>query len=323
MADQDRSVPAAVSPEVAQASGAIRRMLAKLRAPAAVPPARTRPLAGRPPLGLLSAIIEEIDETVMARTLVLRNAAGEEVRLGVCNRRLLHAGAPGERALHNLTYAGGGDLAALRAALEHFCAPGGVTVAAAPASGSATLEQTGVAVATLRDAWDDAAPPLAPDPTQDGTAPPAADAAPRSTSATDDGTGVQGQVARPGHRHRNRDSRNDKDGDVDEGNDGSALRRFCEGCAAEAEAMLAIGTRGGEVRRGDTERAEALAAALAGPAADLLQGGDGAVLLEVQPDRPALLLAAHGRERAALRLRPGRSAAVLRRWTASFGAADA
>ena len=319
MADQDRSLPPAVPPEVAQATGAIRRMLAKLRAPATVPPARTRPLAGRPPLGLVSAIIEEIDETVMARTLVLRNAAGDEIQLGVCNRRLLHAGAPGERALRNLTYAGGGDLAALRAALERFCAPGGVTVAAAPASGSATLEQTGVAVATLRDAWDDAAPPLAPDPTPDGTGPPAADAAPRPIRATDDGTGAPGDA----DRHRPRHSESDGDGDVDGGGDGRSLRMFCESCAADAEAMLAIGTRGGEVRRGDAELAEALAAALAGPAADLLQGGDGAVLLEVQPDRPSLLLAARGRERAILRLRPGRAAAVLRRWTALVGAPDA
>ena len=294
MADPARPGPVAASPtEGAQATAALRRMLAKLRTPAGAAPARARPLAPRPPLGLVSAIVEEIDETVMARTLVLRNAEGQRMELGACNRRLLHAGAPGGEAARNLTYAGGGDLAALRAALERFGAAGGVTVEAAPASGTATLEQTGIAVATLRDAWESAA------------------ASPSPAAAERPVPGVRAY-----------------DGAAQDGPDGASapepsgtatwdrLVAFLAACEPHAEAICAVSAAGAEFHRGE---ADALAAVLDGAGADLLRDLDGALLLEAAPDACALLLAATGAERAILRLRPGRGARVLADWSRHFG----
>lgn len=123
----------------------------------------------------LAALLDEIDETVMARRLLLANAAGDELALEACNRRLLHAGPPEEGHAvpkaggATLTYAGLEDLAALRASLARFCAAGGVHLRERLPGGSASLEQTGVAVATLRQAWGlpahDAAGDAAPSPT--------------------------------------------------------------------------------------------------------------------------------------------------------------
>jgi hypothetical protein len=124
----------------------------------------------------LAALLDEIDETVMARRLLLANAAGDELALEVCNRRLLRAGPPEEGPAvpgaggAMLTYAGIEDLAALRASLARFCAAGGVHLRERRPGGIASLEQTGVAVGTLRQAWGlpahdaggDAAPSLAP-----------------------------------------------------------------------------------------------------------------------------------------------------------------
>lgn len=141
----------------------------------------------------LAALLDEIDETVMARRLLLANAAGDELALEACNRRLLHAGRPEEGHAvpkaggATLTYAGLEDLAALRASLARFCAAGGVHLRERLPGGSASLEQTGVAVGTLRQAWGlpahDAAGNAAPSPT------PAADRAPPADppSAVDPG----------------------------------------------------------------------------------------------------------------------------------------
>lgn len=309
MADPARpGPPTAPQTERAQAISAIRRMLAKLRAPAMAETARRRPLAGQPPLGLVSAIVEEIDETVMARTLVLRNANGEEVQLGVCNRRLLHAEVPGEQAARNLTYAGGGDLAALRAALERFCAPGDVTLEAAPASGSATLEQTGVAVATLRDAWESVALTQSAVPAE------------REARASGAGAGpVPGADRKPAPSRATDADEQDADEQVAAA-DWERLRAFCAACEGEADAILAVAASGAEFRSGDAARTGALATALHGSGAGLLSGPEGAVLLEAEPEAPALLLAMQGAERAILRLRPGWAAVVLARWAARFGA---
>jgi hypothetical protein len=294
MADPAHPGPVAASQtEGAQATAALRRMLAKLRTPAKAASARARPLEGQPPLGLVSAIIEEIDETVMARTLVLRNAEGQQMRLGVCNRRLLHADAPDGGATRNLTYAGGGDLASLRAVLERFGAPGGVTVEAAPASGAATLEQTGVAVATLRDAWESAAAPPSPAAAEANVA-----EVPASGGAANAGPG--GTCAP----------------EVRDAATWDRLVAFLAECEADAEAICAVSSSGAGFRRGDTDT---LASALDEVGADLLMDLDGALLLEAAPGASTLLLAAPGAERALLRLRPGSGANVLAGWSRHFG----
>ncbi|MEO1679437.1 MAG: hypothetical protein AAFU80_14900 [Pseudomonadota bacterium] len=140
-----------------------------------------RAVAAVPPLGLVSGVLQEIDETVMARRLVLTNRAGGVLALEVGNRRLLEvdgrrmagrgegganghtsgqagrgSGPSGEGpglASLNLTFAGGQDLADLRQALVRFCAEGGVRVERHPSASTRTLEQTGVAVSTLALAW--------------------------------------------------------------------------------------------------------------------------------------------------------------------------
>jgi hypothetical protein len=48
-----------------------------------------RVLTAAEPQGLIEAVLEEIDETVLARELQFRNGRGEEVRLEVSGRRLL------------------------------------------------------------------------------------------------------------------------------------------------------------------------------------------------------------------------------------------
>lgn len=146
------------------------RLLARLGAPPEAPdPAGPRVLAAVPPLGPLSGLLEEIDGTVMARCLVLRNAAGAELHLEACNRRLLTVSRPdaaaGTRpAGTNLTYAGRADLLDLRQTLSEFCAAGRVTVRTAPPAGPATLDQTGVAVATLHQAWTEGTGQTSPRP---------------------------------------------------------------------------------------------------------------------------------------------------------------
>ena len=134
----------------------VPRLLRKLADPAERQEAGGRRLASGD--AALPALLEEIDETVMARRLVVSNAAGEEIALHVCNRRLLAVGPVEGAALpasatHTLTYAGIGDLAALQARLAAFVAPGEVRVRTDRPNGAATLEQTGVAVTTLRQAW--------------------------------------------------------------------------------------------------------------------------------------------------------------------------
>lgn len=124
----------------------------------------------------LEALLDLIDETVMARRLRLTNAAGAELALEVCNRRLLRveregAASPGGLSADTLTYAGAEDLAALRDGLAAFCAAGDVRARALRASGSATLEQTGIAVATLRQAWAAEAPSPTEADAQRGAAP--------------------------------------------------------------------------------------------------------------------------------------------------------
>ncbi|RDC68067.1 hypothetical protein DLJ49_20245 [Rhodovulum sp. 12E13] len=155
------------------------RLLRKLAAPRA--PAGGRGGALGEGDAALAALLDEIDETVMARRLLLANAAGDELALEVCNRRLLRAGPPEQGHAvpgaggATLTYAGLEDLAALRAAFARFCGAGGVHLRERRPGGSASLEQTGVAVGTLRQAWglpahdagSDAAPSPAP-PAKDG-----------------------------------------------------------------------------------------------------------------------------------------------------------
>jgi hypothetical protein len=133
------------------------RLLLKLAAPRSPAGGRADAL-GDGDVALL-ALLDEIDETVMARRLLLANAAGDELALEVCNRRLLRAGPPEAGPAvpgaggATLTYAGLEDLAALRASLARFCAAGGVHLRERRPGGSASLEQTGVAVGTLRQAW--------------------------------------------------------------------------------------------------------------------------------------------------------------------------
>jgi len=173
---------AAGHPQVAAAPDAEAdlhaRLLARLRAPAE-PGARAAggaagrasggasggaPIADRPPLGRLSGLLDEIDATVMARSLVLRDAAGVRMRLDVCNRRLIRATrapGPGPEAPApeppggppNLTYAGAEALDDLRRDLERVLANPEVGLDWGPPAGGVGLEQSGVSVATLRGAW--------------------------------------------------------------------------------------------------------------------------------------------------------------------------
>lgn len=156
------SLAAAPSDQAGGPEGDLQRVLRKLAAsPNPAPDCAGRPVAQVPPLGTLSGVLEEIDETVMARCLVLQNGTGATLELEVCNRRLLAVlGAETGRHGHghggtgtNLTYAGRADLSALRESLLSFCAAEPVTVRSMAPAGSATLEQTGVGVSTLRQAW--------------------------------------------------------------------------------------------------------------------------------------------------------------------------
>ncbi|PRY26423.1 hypothetical protein CLV78_101518 [Aliiruegeria haliotis] len=111
--------------------------------------------------GGAGALLDEVDATVMARRLLIRNQSGNELALEVRGRRLLWAdiaGLPEGRAdalgagRGTLTYAGAGDLEAFAAALAAFCTDGGMTVRATPPVRESSLEETGVSVATLRHA---------------------------------------------------------------------------------------------------------------------------------------------------------------------------
>lgn len=143
--------------EAPPAAEDVPRLLRKLAAPAGAGGGAASRALGQGDAAL-AALLEEIDETVMARRLLLSNAEGAEMALDVCNRRLLRAGAvegggPEALAAETLTYAGIEDLAALRARLTRFCAAGDARLRTSRARDGATLEQTGVAVATLRQAW--------------------------------------------------------------------------------------------------------------------------------------------------------------------------
>ena len=170
-------------PRTARPSEDVAHLVAKLAAPRAHPAPRP-PVAGAAatlwlrgaPQAILADLLDAVDETVMARRLTARNAEGAELALDVCNRRLLRVGAAGADLLppsiaDTLTYAGQEDLDALHAALAGFCSAEPVRLGRSPTARDATLEQTGVAVSTLRQAWRLAAPGaraaaagMAPDP---------------------------------------------------------------------------------------------------------------------------------------------------------------
>lgn len=125
------------------------RFLARL-ATAPKPGARDRlPGAGAE---TVEALLDVIDETVMARQLRLANAEGARLTLDVCNRRLLRMQG-GSSALADLGFAGGSDLSALLQQLHGFAAPGGVVMQRAPSDSAARLGDSGIAAATLRQAW--------------------------------------------------------------------------------------------------------------------------------------------------------------------------
>lgn len=144
------------------------RLLDKLCAPAQAPQARHVVPSG--PLGLLGGILDEIDETVMARRLILATPSGATLSLDVCNRRLLQIQTEGEdlenirMTARDLTYAGVTDLKTLRETLSNFTSDQNLVIQLAPSTNSATLEDTGLAAATLRQSWATLhAPPTAPE----------------------------------------------------------------------------------------------------------------------------------------------------------------
>jgi hypothetical protein len=191
----------------------------------------------------------------MPRRLVLTAPDGAGIALDVCNRRLLRAGDRAGKAAASLgegalTYAGAAELAALRDRLAGLCGSGGVRIVAMPARDGPTLEQTGVAVATLRQAWE-----IAPS---------------AGTAAAIDPEAIFAQAS-----------------------DG-------------ALAAIRMGADGTTERIGPADRTEALSALLDGGEPEDLTGDSApfALLLEGDPVRPALLLIAGERMRAAVALAP-------------------
>ncbi|MEM9902405.1 MAG: hypothetical protein AAF865_13735 [Pseudomonadota bacterium] len=148
----------------------LARVLGRLQAPlpAVSAGAEGRCVLPEAPLGLSSAILSEIDATVMARSLAFAAPDGASLRLDVSNRRLLHfalSDATGNCLVSGgLTYAGQDALDALYAALETVCSWDALHVTYGPPSGPVGLEQAGVTVATLRQAF---AALSRPDPFQD------------------------------------------------------------------------------------------------------------------------------------------------------------
>ncbi|MBV1867954.1 MAG: hypothetical protein KUG69_08630 [Marinosulfonomonas sp.] len=65
-----------------------------------------REISARDKSGFLLAILNEIDETVMARLLVFRNDAGNTVELEVVNRRLLRVAGSSTQAMPDTTLPG-------------------------------------------------------------------------------------------------------------------------------------------------------------------------------------------------------------------------
>jgi len=164
---------------------------------------RQRPLSPEAPLGLVSALLSEIDATVMARCLVFRAETGARLDLEVGNRRLLHfrsisdplaeaghappADAPEERGTgwgtgagprppadpvaRPLTvvdegapgFAGVSDLSRLARAVADLCRAGAVTVEACPPTGIASAEASGVGLPVLRAALAQPDGPGGPD----------------------------------------------------------------------------------------------------------------------------------------------------------------
>ncbi|MEM1428677.1 MAG: hypothetical protein AAGG09_04390 [Pseudomonadota bacterium] len=150
-------------------------------------PNRQRQLEAAPPLGLPTALLAEVDATVMARCLVFFAPGGASLHAEVSNRRLLHFKAdlgdrPGTRggskasrdlaigaapssADHTsptegvLTSAGIADVSRLAAAIEDLCRSGPLTVESRPPTGVVSAESAGVGVAVLRQALAARAPP--------------------------------------------------------------------------------------------------------------------------------------------------------------------
>ncbi|MEM9248332.1 MAG: hypothetical protein AAGB05_06500 [Pseudomonadota bacterium] len=174
-------------PEEADAAAhraALTDVLGRLTAPI-VPCADGRRLDAAPGQEALHALLDEIDSTVMARSLRVSGPDGAALHLEVSNRRLLHvAQTPQNDALSDdghiglgaLGFAGLDDLNRLLGLLGDLCAAGPITIEALAPSGTVGVEQTGVSVATLREAiaaspGEEASDPVVPANAKPGSAP--------------------------------------------------------------------------------------------------------------------------------------------------------
>ncbi len=152
---------AAAPPDEGVQRDELARLLVKLSAP--LPDASggryLRPSARQ---GLLSALLDEIDNTVMARCLRIEAPDGAVLLLEISNRRLLDVSAEAEvsdrahdqaLSMGELGFASLEDLTQLRALLERHCGGPDLRVESLRPSGRVGVEQTGVSVATLRQAF--------------------------------------------------------------------------------------------------------------------------------------------------------------------------
>ncbi len=153
-------------PDTAARVEDLRRMIGMLGLPVAAGSGGARRVGG-PGATAVAGILDEIDQTVMARRLLFQNDRDETLTMDVRNRRLLRADlgqlgqldGTGQCETALLTYAGADDLAALKAALERFCAEGELRVSTTPPSRNTGLEETGVSVGLLRQALSHADDP--------------------------------------------------------------------------------------------------------------------------------------------------------------------
>jgi hypothetical protein len=155
----------------------LRDKLAKLAAEEAA--GGPRRLSAAPGSDLTRAILEEIDETILARTITFRSDGGAVLALEVANRRLLglaeaspDAVAPADRArlLAPLPADDDEALAAVAHVLRHFAeGQPGLAVSSVPLGrpvGSGMLGRSGAAVARALglDLYDRPVAPVVPDP---------------------------------------------------------------------------------------------------------------------------------------------------------------
>ncbi|RYH10973.1 hypothetical protein [Tropicimonas sp. IMCC6043] len=114
----------------------------------------------------LAGLIDEIDETVLPRRLVVRNARREGLELELRIRRLFHAlfvgpetsdpARPRTESLL-LNQADAGQLAAFGKVLGAFCDGAPLTLTTLPAASEPALDESGVTAATLRHILQDPA----------------------------------------------------------------------------------------------------------------------------------------------------------------------